>query len=276
MEQHGERVHLSGLEREVHAWVVEHADELEDMTIRDLAAKTYSNTTTILRYARKLGYKGFSDFKMRIKDDLRRQRAPEVVVRSSDSAINVINKVRQLNISTIERASSKLSLEQLDRIVSHFEKADSVDFIAYDANAAIAQYASHCLFQVGKLCTVLQDIDQQMIFAQNVDTRRHTIVLISRSGRTARLIKVLEELRRRYAYTVLFCGDASAPACSMASEVVECDFIDSFEQMGDCLFYVSVKYQLDLLINLYYSRNYQAALKTDSVYTHAYDSLQQR
>lgn len=60
---------LSDLEIIIYNYIVEHPDEILEMSIQKLASQTHVSTTTILRFCHSLGLKGYSEFKLRFKDD---------------------------------------------------------------------------------------------------------------------------------------------------------------------------------------------------------------
>jgi len=55
-------VKLSPNEQGIMTYVIKNLHIVKNMSIRDLASATYVSTTTILRYVRKLGYEGYSEF----------------------------------------------------------------------------------------------------------------------------------------------------------------------------------------------------------------------
>lgn len=265
-------LHLSELEKEIHQYVCEHVDEVQLMSIRKLAQCTYSNTTSIVRYAKKMGYTGFEEFKVKIKNDLHDQMPADFIISNKESSIEVINKMRSLNNQIIDRTVHHMSLEQLNRICKKIEEADCIDFIAYDANAAIADYAAHYFFQVGKICNVYWSIDKQIIFSLCAKPEEHVIFVITRSGKTERIVKVLKELHKRGFYVVLITNENVNISDQYCSELLKTSFVDSFKEMGDCIFFTSAKFLLDTIINLYYSKHFETVLENDVEYTKIYDS----
>jgi len=259
-------VHFSELENEINQYVYEHVDDVQLMSIRQLAKCTYSNTTSIVRYCKKLGYSGFEEFKIKIKNDLQSQKPAGYIVTAKETSINIINKMRTLNREVIEKTVNSLSLEQLSRITAAIDQAETIDFIAYDANSALADYAAHYFFQVGKICNVYSDIDEQIIFSLRAKKENHVVFVLTRSGKTKRIIKVLRQLKAHGFYTILISCSSAAAAKLYCSEFLETIFIDSFKEMSDCAYYTSAKFLLDLIINLYYSQHYDSVLKNDKEY----------
>lgn len=262
---------FSNAEQKINQFVLENVEQVQYMSVRELAEKTFTAATSVMRYCKKLGYSGFKDFKINIKNDLSKITYEEYQIRESESAIQVINKMKTLNINVIERTIKLMSIVQLERICEKIQEYKYVDFIAYDANGALADYASHYFFQVGKICNVYKEFDKQVMFSMKADNKEHLVFVITRSGRTNRVIKVLKELHKSKIYSVLVTQEDNKKISHYCTETLKAIFINDFEKMGDCAFYASAKYLLDCIINLYYSKNYKRILQHDRKYNIVYD-----
>ncbi len=62
-QQRIKNIKLSTTENNIIQFILEHNEELENYSIRDLAKQTYSSTSTIIRLAKKLGYNGYEELK---------------------------------------------------------------------------------------------------------------------------------------------------------------------------------------------------------------------
>ena len=56
------RIELTNTEKNIKDYLIEHQNEITDLTITKLAANTYSSNASIIRLVRKLGYKGYKEF----------------------------------------------------------------------------------------------------------------------------------------------------------------------------------------------------------------------
>ena len=69
-------------EKEVIDYLMNHLDLLEELSINDLAKKTYTSNATIIRLCRKTGYSGYKALKV----DLIKER--EVFVKEMEAGMN--------------------------------------------------------------------------------------------------------------------------------------------------------------------------------------------
>lgn len=257
---------FSNAEKEVNHYVISNLESIQKMSVRELAKETFTTTTTIMRYCKKIGYRGFEDFKINIKNDLKDLDYDDFLIKGSENVIHVMNKMKMLYDNVVENTLQLLSVTQLERIVSKLANFKYVDFIVYDANIAFAEYASHYFFLIGKICNIHTSIDEQILFSMNVQAEDHLVIIISRSGSSERLLKVVKELKKRKVYTILFTQSYYTLVSKYCEESIIALYNNNFDKFGDCIFYTSVKYIIDCLIGIYYTNNYDDVLENVEQY----------
>lgn len=252
---------LSNAEKEIHQYVLTNVDLMKGMSVRALAAETFTTPTTIIRYCRKLGYSGFEEFKINIHNDLKDLQYDDFLIKDSENMIHIVNKMKLLYDNVVDKTLQLLSMTQLERILKKMDQVSYVDFIVYDANKAMAEYASHYFFLMGKICNIYSSIDEQILFAMHAVPEDHLVIVISRSGSSDRLLKVVKELYSRKLYTILFTQTYSTIVSKYCSETITALYNRNFDQLGDCIFYTSVKYLIDCLVGIYYTQHYEQTLE---------------
>ena len=63
LEQLKKAKNFTGSEKMIAAYVLKHAEELEHLTAADLAGEAFTSKATVIRLCKKLGTKGYQDFK---------------------------------------------------------------------------------------------------------------------------------------------------------------------------------------------------------------------
>ena len=261
---------FSKSEKELHKYICSHLDEIQHLTIRELAGQAGTHPNTVVRYYKKLGYEGFTEFKGRIQNDLKELRYDDFMIRNSEQVIHTVNKMEALYRNVVKETKKRLSISQMQKILKEMNRRKYVDFIVYDANKALAEYASHYFFITGKICNVYTSIDEQILFAMNADPKDHMIFMISRSGASKRMVKTARIMHNRGMFTVLFSKSKKTIVSSYCEETVMALYAHDFEKLGDCMFYTSVKYLLDCIIGSYYASNYDETLKNVEDYRKEY------
>lgn len=261
---------LSPAESGVNDYVLSHVDDLMHMTIRSLAEACYTTPTTVIWYCRKIGYSGFEEFKIRIRQDLSRYDFESCSIRRAEKPVEVINKLRVMHADVISKTVDLISIGQLEAIVRRIREASVVDIIAFDVNAALADYASQYFFQVGKTCNVYEDINQQLMLAMYARPQDHVIFILSRSGLSPRVLKTCRQLKANRQYAVAVTGQPGDELNCYCAHVLHALFKDDFREMGDLTFFTSAKFLFECLINLYCTANYDEVLEKEKRYNDLY------
>lgn len=141
---------LSNNELAVLRYVYDHPYDVSHMSIQELAQKISYSTSTILRFCKKLGFSGFSEFKYALRGEIQKSDIPK------ESSQNILsNKIITDSLcSDIEATSHLLSEELLGAAIRYL----SSDMPIY-------------LWSPGGLTSVLIDYLEMLLFAagrQNV------------------------------------------------------------------------------------------------------------
>jgi RpiR family transcriptional regulator, glv operon transcriptional regulator len=108
---------LTRNERTLFDFVVKNMDDVKDKSIREVSAECFVSTTTFLRFVRKLGFTGYSEFTTVLKftlfnrEELNPSPSPFVVKQNQYREVylkNIIETVRVLETTKIEQISEKL------------------------------------------------------------------------------------------------------------------------------------------------------------------------
>lgn len=98
---------LSESEKAIAAYILDHGDEVLTMSIQDLAEKTHTSPSSVVRFCRKAGTSGYRDFRIKLAAELQ-MRAEEpgdinydFPVARNDSVRQIAGKIRQLTCDAV-------------------------------------------------------------------------------------------------------------------------------------------------------------------------------
>ena len=66
LEDIAKRVNLNGNEKQILQYITEYIDDVPYLSSRELARRTYTSSTAVLRMVKKLGFSNYNDFKLNI------------------------------------------------------------------------------------------------------------------------------------------------------------------------------------------------------------------
>lgn len=163
---------LTQLEQQVLEYVLEHIHNAITFGVRKIAKDNYTSTSTIMRVAKKLGYKGFIDMVYNLIPLVEQDPTP-FPVPSTPLFGNDLNILRYI---------SEAEISQFIALLKAIHK--QIIFIyATGFSKIMAEYLNKKLLLVGKKCILLSGNDSIGIFENNL-MDIEILMVISKSGET--------------------------------------------------------------------------------------------
>lgn len=102
MFSHSDLARLNDLEMQVYQFIIKHREGVSYMTIRELAEQAGVSTTTVLRFCRKMGCEGWSEFRIRLRLN-EQQSAPMLNTAGVSEMLSFLRAsiIRSLNSSSL-------------------------------------------------------------------------------------------------------------------------------------------------------------------------------
>ncbi|KRL88167.1 helix-turn-helix domain, rpiR family protein [Lacticaseibacillus pantheris DSM 15945 = JCM 12539 = NBRC 106106] len=176
---------LNDLETVIYNYVNKHSRAVESMTIRELADHAHVSTTTILRFANKMGYDGYAELRFALKQHRRNQQQTE----SNDSyditvpLADFFSKVNSTDFGKL-----------IDQAMTLIDAAPMVLFFGIGTGASLSQYGARFWSNAGKLALPVPDPFQP--FTGGTPFPKGTVVVVlSVSGETAEVIEFVSRVQ---------------------------------------------------------------------------------
>ena len=138
------------------------------MSIGELAKETYSSNASIIRICKKLGYKGFRDFKM---DYLREMESLKYVnndidfsfpFNSDEPTWQIINSLSSMYKESIDLINGELDIDELEKIVDLLDRSNRVFVYAIGDSRISAMGFTNKLIKIGKFFYIVTDNDDEV------------------------------------------------------------------------------------------------------------------
>lgn len=189
-------------EKKAAKFILEHAEEVVNMTISELAAESSVSETTVFRLCRALDYPGFRAFKI----DLARQGSmpqnpPLKPVQASDDAETVAHNVFNITIQTLQETLQVIDFNELERAYAALKNARKVLVLALSVSRSTAIFTADKFCFFGLDARAELDIHFQTMRAATL-TPKDVLFAFSRSGDTRDLIEATQVAKERGATTI--------------------------------------------------------------------------
>lgn len=259
---------LSDSERRISDYVLANAEEVARMSSRELARKTLTSGSGVLRLVRKLGYESYHDFQLDVVASLKNADLAGIPISGGEHAITVMNKIAALEERAVEQTKQLLSSVDIEAIASLLHNANYLDFFARDTPATICRYASHNLMLAGVLANVYDEMDR-MVFLSLQLPADHVIVVVSRSGTDKELIAAARTAHNRGITVIAITTDSTSPLARLADHTLLALHYPAFKDFGEVIFSASLKYLFDVIFAMAFSKDSEQVLALND----AYDTL---
>ena len=133
------------LEMDVYNYIVQNEEQVIRMKVRELADAVHVSTTTILRFCKKAGCEGYSEFRLKLKQEMASQETSRL-----DMDIEVLKDFFQ-------RAQTKAFQENIKAALELLVKSTSIIFVGVGSSAIMGQYGARYFNNVGWLSFAIGD-----------------------------------------------------------------------------------------------------------------------
>ena len=230
LEDRIQNILLTKTDKKIAEYILEHKDTMGIETVTMMAKNIGTSDTSIIRFLRNLGYKGFSDFKKKMADRMIRQykesrenMSPgEKYVMSSGllQSNNVITDVIEKTVDNIHTTFRDLNPAVLQKVADVLIKSERKFIIGFRSSASCSVYMSrkmvNCLPNV-----FLLDKADSYVLEQLVDLTKNDSVLLYSFSRYSKITYTIIEMAKEVGATVILITDkVTGPLAHMADIVI--------------------------------------------------------
>ena len=242
---------LTASEKKLATFVVANGQRSQTMSIPELAAACGVAEATISRFCRRMGYRGYSAFRLAIaaataarenSDPLSGEIQPE------DTVPDLCAKLASANIDAIRETQGLIRPENIQAAADALLAAHTVLCMGQGGSMLMAEEAAHLFTTAFPGFFAISDSHMQVIAAANL-TEKDIILFFSYSGSTKELMDVLQIAQRRHIRTVLVTRYSGSPGAGLADIVLQCGSTEGPLQLGSVAARIAQLYLIDVLFS---------------------------
>lgn len=235
-------------------YILENPECIIEYNAKELAKLTYTSSSTIVRFAKKLGFSGYPAMQMQYtKEYVVKNQYQNYTVTKDTMPKEVIDIVENLYHYVIEETKQMVSKDALVRIINYMAQAKKIDFYASDINYSRIQ--SICI----KLNTL--HVQAQAFNALNesyiatVNPKECLSFVVSHSGHNPAMIDIAYRLRKHNITTIALSGNTDHSLSLVCNETLF--MFSSMDPLHAIQYGLSLEYLLDILYtSLFVKKNY--------------------
>ncbi|MGA9519342.1 MAG: MurR/RpiR family transcriptional regulator [Trichococcus sp.] len=261
-----ETIKFSPAEKEVVEYLLRYPEVLDEKTMQEIAAETYTQPSTLIRIAKKLGFDGWVECKKAYQEEhdyLTRNFVDidaNLPFEANDSIMTISKKMASLGQSTIEDTLSLIHHDTLQQAKQMLLRAKHIQIFANNANMLIPQDFALKMNRI-KHHTAVSTIKGEDVYTAYTSPEGTCAILISYTGESTAMKQIANILKAEGVPTIGITGIGD----NYLSRVVDCYLPITtreklYSKIGNFTINLSIIYLLDVLYSIVFAENYKENL----------------
>lgn len=192
------------LEMMVYNYVMKHKDEVKYMTIRELAEAVHVSTSTVVRFCKKTGCDGYSEFKVHFKMYLKEEKRKRLEQTRDNGIDEIMRFFHDVTSTKYEEVISEVTLA--------IREAKQLIFIGIGTSGILGKYGARYFSNLGKFSQYIED----PYYPIQGDMESAVVIALSESGETLQTLKLAERLKRHNCSLLSITNRASCTLAKMS------------------------------------------------------------
>lgn len=254
---------ISATEQTIAEYVLNNPENISELTVHQLASKSFSSAATVVRLCRRIGFNGYKDFKNSIIYEITLKKLSEKKeqqeITRSDSIDDIIDKVTYRNILSLEDTKNLLDAETLENCLKLIKSSRNIILFGMGASLIVAKDAYLKFLRLNKPCIINEDWHSQYLQARN-STSEDLAIVISYSGETLEVIECMKALTQNNTPIIAITRCVPSPISDLADYKIFTAAIESTFRSGAMSSRISQLNIIDILYTAYANSEYEYSL----------------
>lgn len=232
---------LTNAEKKVADYVLNHLNNVIYYSVTDLSFKVGVGETTVLRFCRKIGMKGYQEFKLSIAQTLSGSDEHE-----ESEANNFIDTIANNTIHGIKETASMINDEDVKIAIDMLNQAKSIHFFGVGTSGVTALDAQSRFLRIGKLTNAMTDSHLQSMAAASL-SEEDVVIALSITGSTRDTLESIEVAKNSGAKIIAITYHTRSPITKFADVVLAGGAKESPLDGGSLIAKIAQLFVIDLL-----------------------------
>lgn len=251
---------LTASEKKIADHVTAHLNEVQSMSISELAAACDIAEATVSRFCRSLGCKSYNEFKLAVAKTAAGSSGNVGLlgeVKETDTFSEMCQKLYGTDAGAISQTLELINEQTIVAAADCLESASTVFCMGQGGSMILAEEAAHLFTTCGSKFFPVHDAHMQAITAANMN-RNDVILFFSYSGATREMLETVRIAKGRGARVILITRYPKSPGAALCDIVLQCGSNESPIQLGSIAARIAQMFLLDVLFSELCRRNLRA------------------
>lgn len=250
------RPSLSSTERQIARYILENPEETTTLTVRQLAAKSFSSPSSVVRVCRAVGFHGYKEMRHALILELaalgENGSHHEMDISPDDSEQEIIDKVTRNNIQCLLDTQLLLQPDEVKTCALLLDRARTVLLFGIGSSLCVAKDTYLKFLRLDKPCVINEDWHSQLLQARNAAPEDVAIVF-SYSGQTQEMIRCMQAMKENGTSIIAVTRYYPSEVAKLADHVLYVAANESLFRNGAMSSRLSQLNVMDILYTVYAS-----------------------
>lgn len=263
---------FSHSEKEIAHYILNEGEKVLNLSIKELAKKTYTSPATIVRLCHKLGLEGYGDFKIKYSAELQFDLAHTDRIdvnfpfNEEDNDSMIAYKLASLNQEVIAETIQLIDFEQLHQIVELLDQNKDIDIYGTGNSLLAAMSFQHKMMRIQRNVNLKMLAGEQVFMSYNSNENKIAMI-ISYSGETNELIKIAKILKEKKTPIIVLTSIGDNRLSHYANYILNIGSREKiFTKIAPFASQTSIEYILNVIFSCLFKKNYQTNIQNKISY----------
>ena len=212
---------LTAKEKKISKYILQHLDKIVYMNTYQIADKCKVSQASVVRFAKKLGYSGFPEFKISFGRDMGRRDVEEKInfiyedIQETDELDDLIKKIVYANSNIIQDTYSILDTNTVKEAVEIIKNARKIFILGAGYSGIVAKDFHYKLGELGMNSICEADYHIQLASISTLN-EKDVVFVISQGGKTVDIYNLVKEAKKRKVKIISVTQMSSNPIRDLA------------------------------------------------------------
>lgn len=244
-------------EKKLADYILAGQEQISRMSISELANACGVADATVSRFCRRMGYRGYPDFKIAILNAARSHLKDNPLsgeITAEDSLEIIAQKLLAANSIAMSQTLEVVNLDAVQQAAECLRGAANVYCMGQGGSMLIASEAAHLFSTVTNKFRPVGDSHLQAMAAAMMQPQ-DAVLFFSYSGSTTDMLDTLRTVREQGGRVILVTRFPNSPGAELADYVLQCGANENPLQSGSVPARIAQMYLVDILFTEYTRKN---------------------
>ena len=266
VEKFHDKENFTSSEQKVIEFIEKHPHIVVNLSLEELSTQCYVSQASIIRLCKKLGTRGYSDFRVKLSGELTQlileheKISVDIPIQADASNNDIAKTFFNLSKQALEKTFRQMDYVSLSKAANMIANSDIVHIYGRGESLILAEDFQYKLMRIGKHC----HLEPLNGFTENLNRQtisqkfRECALVISQYCNNTQIHYIIDELvYARIPFILLTAADNIWPYNKYAEVVLKIDCDEHRDKMGCFASRTSFLYILDCIYGIIFSKNYE-------------------